>query len=96
MSYKEQCRKEVRALVWKALDCCMHDRFSLAMYMGVDESSIRNWRDGKSIPLADHYLMLCRFVELGGEDDSLSDFEYLKDFVIKVLLFFVENFPRFL
>lgn len=78
MSYKEKCRLEVKRLVWKALECCEYDRFFLAELLGVDESSIRNWRDGKSIPLADHYLMLCKFVESEGEIDSLSDFSKQK------------------
>lgn len=78
MSYKAECRSKVRNMVWEALECCKHDRFYLAMIMDVDESTIRNWRDGRSIPLADHYLMLCRFVESEGGDDLLSDDKMLQ------------------
>jgi hypothetical protein len=89
MSCKDESKLIVRKLVWEALKCCGHDRITLAAFMEVDESTIRNWRDGKSIPLAHHYLMLCRFVESEGDAESFSDDKNYKDFVFQSPFLFV-------
>ena len=75
MSYEDvskQCTYEVSALVMEALDS-IKSIGELAFMIGVDERTIRRWRDGIGDPKYSHYRMLRKVVE-GGEDDSSSVF----------------------
>ena len=78
MSYKQvvkECQFEVSDLVLGALE--HNSIYVLAGVIGVDERTIRRWRDGVGEPKYSHYRMLRRFVDSEGEfDDLLSDFFY--------------------
>ena len=67
-----KCKCEVSDLVMQGIERCSID--DLAFAIGVDERTIRRWRDGIGEPRYLHYRALCKFLESEGEDDSPSDF----------------------
>ena len=67
-----ECRCEISDLVLQGLERC--SVYDLAFAIGVDERTIRRWRDGEGEPKYSHYRALCKFLEKEGEDNSPSFF----------------------
>ena len=83
---KRDMFRHVSDLVWKAI---IHTSIEhVAAELGVDERSIRRWRDGQVLPSLQSYFALCRLVESEGGDDSPFDLFFKVILCAKYLIFF--------
>ena len=67
MSYIDGFKKEVRKLVWRALDLCEDQSPAvLAKRLGVSCRTVMRWRDAYAEPSASDYLLICEFIKRTG------------------------------